>query len=164
MACIDLVIEDLLAEFFVIVAAQGDLEKIDGAVFEPAQIVLPPAGIEDHVTKDAVEFFEVVDVRFSRKRRHFLIHLVVDIDGHGKEGVEDLLVGEALRAGLGNHGRRKRGQPFLAFGIEAAPVRNTRRMVTSGDLPGWVIICPAKDCAAADKTIRNIQRNFIETS
>jgi hypothetical protein len=107
-------LETLLAELFLVVRPQILSESSELPVLEPLEIVGAIAGLRELVQHYVQELMPVVLVNARGERRELLVDTGVEAAGHRIEELADLAHGESLRAGTGNHRRRKRGKPFLA--------------------------------------------------
>ncbi len=152
---IDGFVEDLFTEFLVVVAAQADFDGVDGGVFDAAEIVLAPAGFEEHGADEFVVGVEVFDVGGAAEGGHFLVDLDADGGGHGEHGFDDLAVGEVLGAGVAEHLGGEVGEAGFIGGSAAAPVVKTMRSVTRGDLEGRTM---ARIWAWAIRAVRRTRR------
>src|SRR6185312_10755213 len=98
-----------LAQLFVIVAAQTDLEGIELLVAQTSEVFRAPAGMQNGIPHQGVKLFEIVDVSLADERGHFLIGIRLDPRRHGIEGFGDLLVRHRLRAAVAEHRGGERG-------------------------------------------------------
>ena len=83
----DLLVEDFLGQFFVVLATQFRLQVIDGVVGQAVEVVLTPARLQQHGAQQGVERFEVVDVDLGAEGDHLLVHLALDGRSHGKQSI-----------------------------------------------------------------------------
>ena len=113
----DAQIEGFLGQLLFVGIAQTDTKVVDGAILYPLQIVLAPAGSEKDAAKQRVVFFQVVNIGRAAEHDHLLIHLARQRSGHGKHGVEHLLIGQLARASTGYLRRGQAGQTGLIRGI-----------------------------------------------
>src|SRR5688572_3812973 len=135
MPLVDLKIEELFSQLLFVVAAELDAKEVDRFGLETPEIVLPPARIEKHRTKDGIVGVQTFLV--SRPLEYG--HLLIDLRGYrcskGKQGLHDLVVGFLAGTSTAEHGCRQRGNALFAgriihrSGLEQNAKRHQRRLV-----------------------------------
>ena len=118
---VDAQVEVLLAELLLVVAAQTDAERVEGVVLEAREVVLAPAGLEQHRAQDVIVGVQVLDVRRAGEHGHLLVDLRVDRGRHREQRLDDLVVGVMLGAAAGEHRRRQRRHALLAGRVVGRP-------------------------------------------
>jgi hypothetical protein len=108
VAGVELLVEHLVAQLLVVVAAQVDADVVDQAGLHPREVLRPEAGVEQLAGDDVVPALRVVAVDLAREGGHLLVDAGAEARGHGEQRLLDLLVGQRPTAGLGDHARRQR--------------------------------------------------------
>ena len=118
LGTVDLLVQGLLAELLVVVAAQADADGVELLLLDALEVVLAEARRQQLLAHHVVPGIEVVAMHLAAEYEHFLVHLRAEAGSQRVQGLLDLGDAATLAATVGEHRGGQPGQALLAGRIE----------------------------------------------